>query len=141
MCSALIEQRHVQHAPDDTACDADAVMMRVLTTSAGVVMMEASAPARPPMATTCHFASSLGFCPNASPAAGRHLPFSVSSNRRGCPGHVSDGWIHRPSCLWERLFPSHMLLMCAGAVMTRHAFYVRRVYPSHGAPLNTFFSC
>ncbi len=43
-------------------------MMRVLTTSAGVVAMDASAPARPPMATTCHGANSRGFCPNASPA-------------------------------------------------------------------------
>ena len=46
---------------------ASAVMMRVLSTSAGVVRIEASAPARPPSATASQRASSRG-CPCALPA-------------------------------------------------------------------------
>lgn len=42
-------------------------MMRVLTTSAGVVAIEANAPASAPIATTCQCCSSRGFCPKASP--------------------------------------------------------------------------
>ena len=49
---------------------ASAVMMRVLSTSAGVVRMEASAPARPPSATASQRASSRG-CPCALPAQQR----------------------------------------------------------------------
>ena len=59
-------------APAPIDCVAVEVMMRVFSTSAGVVAMAARPPARPPMAMTCQCASSLPLPPPKALPAQQH---------------------------------------------------------------------